>query len=114
MGNLKDLLRLKDIKQKKIALEIGVSQPTVSDWVNGKKIPEGKNLQKLADLLGVEPSVIIGYIPAASSEDEDVMEIRERVRRDPDYRTLFRAAKTAAPEHLRAVTAFLKLLEESN
>lgn len=111
MSTLKELMRLRDIKQKQIAMEIGVTQPTVSDWVNGKKIPEGKNLQKLAKLLDVDPTVILGYSEPKPEEDEDIWEFRERVRRDPDFQLLFRAASKATPEHIRAATAVLKSLE---
>lgn len=113
MGTLKELLRLRDKKQKEIALELGVSQPTVSDWANGKKIPEGKNLTRLANLLEVEPSVILGINEPNKAEDgqDETWLIRERMRRDPDYRILFDAANKATPEHLRAAAAMLKALE---
>lgn len=115
MSALKELMRLRDIKQKEIAAEIGVTQPTVSDWVNGKKIPEGKNLQKLAKLLDVDPAVILGHSETKpEDEDEDIWAFRERVRRDPDYQLLFRAANKATPEHIRAATAVLKSLEPND
>lgn len=115
MSTLKELMRLRDIKQKEIAMEIGVTQPTVSDWVNGKKIPEGKNLQKLAKLLDVDPAVILGYSePKPAEEDEDIWEFRERIRRDPDFQLLYKAIKKASPEHIRAATAVLKSLEPND
>lgn len=110
MTNLKQLLKIKDIKQKEIAIEIGVAQPTVSDWVNGKKYPEGENLTKLAAILDVDPSVILGGSSPNEAHD-DAWEIRERLRRDPDYRILFETAKKASPEHLRAAAAMLKALD---
>lgn len=71
MNTLKKTMRLRGIKQKEIALEIGVSQPTVSDWVNGKKIPEGENLSKLANILGLDPRVILGYAPITEPAPHD-------------------------------------------
>lgn len=41
--------------QKTFADELGVSQPTVSDWVRGEKKPEGENVTKVARALGVKP-----------------------------------------------------------
>lgn len=71
MNTLKKTMKLRGIKQKEIALEIGVSQPTVSDWVNGKKIPEGENLSKLANILGLDPRVILGYAPITEPAPHD-------------------------------------------
>lgn len=71
MNTLKKTMKLRGIKQKEIALEIGVSQPTVSDWVNGKKTPEGENLSKLANILGLDPRVILGYAPITEPAPHD-------------------------------------------
>lgn len=113
MTNLKQLLKIKDIKQKEIAIEIGVAQPTVSDWVNGKKYPEGENLTKLAAILDVDPSFILGGSSPNEAHD-DAWEIRERLRRDPDLRDLYESIKKAKPEHIKAGAAFFKALESQN
>ena len=43
--------------------------------------------------------------------DDDTWALRERYRRDPNYRLLFDAMEKAKPEHLRAAAAMLKALE---
>ena len=58
MNNIKKLLDQKGILQKEFALDIGVSQPTVSDWINNKKDPRGENLRKVADYFGVSTNDI--------------------------------------------------------
>lgn len=55
MNNIRSLIKMRGASQKEFALEIGVSQPTVSDWVHNKKDPSGENLQKIADYFGVSP-----------------------------------------------------------
>jgi transcriptional regulator with XRE-family HTH domain len=51
MKTLKKLYKGKS--QKQLAKEIGVSQPTVCDWVNGHAIPSPKYCKKIAELGGV-------------------------------------------------------------
>ena len=60
MNIVKELRKKKGIQQKELAIEIGVAQPTVSDWESGKKDPSGERLQKLADYFGVDELIILG------------------------------------------------------
>lgn len=58
MPTIKELLKQKGILQKQLALDLGVSQPTISDWINGKKEPTPDNLGKLAEYFQVERNEI--------------------------------------------------------
>ena len=60
MNIVKELRKKKGVQQKELAIEIGVTQPTVSDWESGKKDPSGERLQKLAAYFGVDELVILG------------------------------------------------------
>ena len=61
MNRIKELCMRRGINQKQVALKIGVSQPTVSDWFNQKKNPRGERLEKLCSLLDVTEAAILGY-----------------------------------------------------
>jgi len=50
---MKELLKAKGIKQKWLAQKLGVSEVTVSNWVQEKSYPSKKHLAKLSELLGV-------------------------------------------------------------
>lgn len=50
---LKEILKMKGVKQKWLASKLGVSEVTVSNWVKKKSIPSQTNLEKLSELLGV-------------------------------------------------------------
>ena len=50
---LKELLKLKGVKQKWLANKIGVSEVTVSNWVKEKFIPSDKNYQKISEALNI-------------------------------------------------------------
>ncbi len=50
---LKELLLSKGVKQKWLSSRMGVSEVTLSNWVNGKSIPSPKNVEKLSQILSV-------------------------------------------------------------
>ena len=60
MNIVKELRKKKGIQQKELALEIGVSRPTVSEWESNKKDPSGERLHRLAEFFGVDELVILG------------------------------------------------------
>lgn len=109
MNIVKELRKKAGIQQKELAISIGVSRPTVSEWESNKKDPSGERLKKLAEYFGVDELMILGKGVVDLSDDQD--SIRERLRRDPNYRMLFNAAENAKPEHIRAAAAMLKSLE---
>lgn len=116
MNAVKELRKIAGIQQKELALAIGVSNPTVSEWEHGKKDPTGERIRKLAEFFDVSPAVILCFSPIPGStgekkEDEDIMELREQLRRDPNTRVLFNAARNAKPEHIKAAVAVLKSFE---
>ena len=45
--------------QVEIAQMMGVKQPQVSNWLNGKRIPTASNLIKLADILNEYPEELL-------------------------------------------------------
>lgn len=111
MNRVKELRERRGLQQKQLALEIGVSRPTVSEWEHGKKDPSGERLLKLAEFFNCEPGTILGYMDERPGKiDDDVMDIREQLRRDPNTRILFKAAQKASPEHIRAAAAMLQAL----
>lgn len=57
--NLRSLIDSKGIDQKILADHLGISEMSVSNWVNGVKYPRMPNIQRLADYFGVLKSDII-------------------------------------------------------
>lgn len=61
MNMVRELRIKKGIQAKQLAIEIGVSNATVSDWEHGKKNPTGKRLKRLAEFFGVDEGFVLGY-----------------------------------------------------
>ena len=63
MNIVKELRVRSGMQQKELALLVGVSRPTVSEWEHGKKDPSGERLRKLAQIFNVDIGTILGYSP---------------------------------------------------
>ena len=48
-----------ELTQVEIADIMGVKQPQVSNWLNGKRLPTSQNLVKLANILNYYPEELI-------------------------------------------------------
>ena len=51
---LKEVLKVKGLKQNWLAAKLGVSIVTVSNWCSGKTQPNSVHLEKLTAILGVD------------------------------------------------------------
>ena len=104
------------LNQDQLAELSSLNRVTVAKYESGKVEPGAKALSRIADALEISVDVLLGRNadePQPADQDES-WAIRERLRRDPEYRLLFSAAEKATPEHLRAAAAMLKALEGAN
>ena len=98
MKRIRELREQKGLEQKHLAIDLGVSQPTVSDWESGRKTPSAKRMQLIADYFNVsidyllsrsdDPSPINGQKKTADEESAEEYLRRlliERLQVDPDF-----------------------------
>ena len=72
------MLRLRaGMQQKELAISVGVSRPTVSEWEHGKKDPSGERLRRLSEIFNVDPGVILGYRPFMPEDQKGPVEDAE-------------------------------------
>ncbi|MBR0367398.1 MAG: helix-turn-helix transcriptional regulator [Clostridia bacterium] len=122
MNAVKSLRLRAGMQQKEVALAVGVSRPTVSEWEHQKKDPTGERLKKLAKLFNVSTGVILAMEPIPSSvpetldsdEARELWELREAVRRDPDRRVLFSLAKNGTAAQVRQMVSLLDAMKATN
>lgn len=57
---LRDTLDLLDIKQSELARKTGVTEATISDYINAKKTPRLGVVEKIADVLNVSVDYLLG------------------------------------------------------
>lgn len=60
MNRIKEARIAAGLSQKYVAMTLGVSGPSVSNWESGKTTPTADNLQMLSALLGVSIDYLLG------------------------------------------------------
>ena len=105
MNIVKELRRKADLQQQELAMMVGVSRPTVSEWENQKKDPSGDRLKKLAEIFNVDELVILGALSPAAIEKAPSAE-------GTGLNEFILAFLQANPDKRQAVLEFLQLPEE--
>jgi transcriptional regulator with XRE-family HTH domain len=59
---IRDLREDRDLKQTDVAKGTGIDQRTISNYENGKTIPDAYALVKLADFFGVSVDYLLGRV----------------------------------------------------
>lgn len=112
------LLEKYGVTPYKVSKATGIATATLSDWKNGKSTPKLDKMQKIADYFGVSLDYLLGNEekenPPAQDEQEEMYELLEEMRRNPDIRTMFSLTKNATPEQVRQFIAVIKALRGSN
>lgn len=109
MNNVYTLRSAMAMTQDEFAEFCDVSRISIARYETGADINRA-NAVKIATACGVSVQYVLG-VETKNEEPNEILIMRERLRRDPDYRLLFEAAGKASQEHLRAATAMLKALE---
>ena len=100
MNRVREFRKAIGIQQKELAIAVGVSVPTISEWEHDKKDPSGERLQKLANYFGVEPIEIIssGNYQHRMPSDEEI------------FFALFGNAKNITEEDFQDVKNYVRFL----
>lgn len=101
------------MNQDDLAELASLNRVTVAKYETGKFEPGAQALARIADALETSVDALLGRESSDPVPDDETMQFRERLRRDPNYRTLFKTSLTASPEHIKAAAAMLKALEQN-
>lgn len=112
MNNVLLLRNSMSMTQDEFAERCNVSRISIARYEAGAEINRA-NAMKIASACGVSVEYVLG-VETSPDEQDEVMQIREMLRRDPSYSTLFKTANKASLEHVRAATAMLKALEPND
>lgn len=76
--NLKELRKSKGFTQEELASKVNVVRQTVSKWEKGLSVPDADSLQRIAEVLDVEVSQLLG---AKLETQENKNEVAEQLAR---------------------------------
>ena len=142
--NILNLIIQNRIEQKDLATAIGVSEATVSSWINGTRIPRMGAVSRMCTYFGVSRSAILEdgvdstkkiYIskdmvdalttaikkemgvtaygqPPQYYDNETVQIVTDRLRTNPEYSVLFKAASNLKPEDVEFVTKLIEKMSD--
>lgn len=79
---IRDARKKIGISQTELAALLKVSRQTVSNWENGVTVPDATTLERIADLLHVSISSLLGNIPGEGEEESKAV-IKSEVDSEP-------------------------------
>ena len=112
-SNIKGLREKAGMTQEQLAESIGVNRVTLAKYEADKSAPGAKILSRLAIALHVSQDVITGIGKDITDGDQEIWELREQVRRDPERHYLFSLAKDADIEDVRQAVAIIDALKKT-
>lgn len=98
--------------QVAFAEKMNVSQSTIASWENGTRRPDLDAILKMAELFHVSTDDILGR--QQSRAEEEIWELRELLRRDPERHVLFSLARNAKIEDVRRAVAVIDALKKTS
>lgn len=106
-ANLKRLLELNDKQPADIVRDLGIPFSTVSNWINGLKMPRMGKIEMLAEYLHCEKSDLIedkgDKVPDAYYMNDEARELAQFLFDKPEYKVLFDAARKVKKEDIQFV-----------
>lgn len=109
--NLRKLLSLNDKQAADIVRDLGVPFSTVSNWMNGQKMPRMGNIEMLARYLNCEKSDLIedkaDSVPETYYLNDDARDFAQFLFENPEYKVLFDASRKIRKEDIQFVKDFL-------
>ncbi len=121
-SNIDTMIQQYGMTRKEFAAEVGVSLPTVSDWINHKKVPSSKNVAKIAKILDCSPGYVLdlaplGYpLPGDNNvyQNRDVDDVIEWMHKNPKLGVLFSRSTKLDDDSLDAVIAIVEKINKED
>ena len=110
---IKTMRLSRGLSQSELAEKVGASRSAITMWETDARRPSLDMFDALADVFNVPISAILND-EKQQQEDEDLWELRESLRRNPEMRVLFDAAKDATSKQLKQAVAILEALKASD
>lgn len=129
------LRREKGLSQEEFASAIGCTKQTISNYERNRRKPDYETLEAIADEFNVPMGFFLSEeeqkaklrriyrtydlvdsdtVYGDDSEKDELNELRETLRRNPNMRVLFSTAKDATPKQLKQAIAVLEALKASD
>ncbi len=113
------------LSQRQFALQCNVTNGYISMLISGVNPRTGKPMKpsldtyiKLADGMGITLNELFAAIDdtqvSLPIDDDEIWQLREDMRRNPELRVLYDLQRKATKSELKQMTAFIKAIRSSN
>lgn len=106
-NNLNRLLELNEKQPADIVRDLGIPFSTVSNWINGLKMPRMGKIEMLAEYLHCEKSDLIedkgDRIPETYYLNDDAKDLAKFLFDNPEYKTLFESYRKVKKEDIQFI-----------
>ena len=106
-NNIVKYLDKKGKTQVDLADYMNVSQPTVSNWCKGLKLPRMDKIDKICEFLNISRNELMNEENPTYYNDPEVRELADFMHKNPEYRVLFDASKNVRKEDIEFVKQFM-------
>ena len=105
---LKEALQIRNMKQIDLSVLSGISKQSINSYVSGKYEPKQEALYKMGKALDVSEMWLAGYDipmerPAAQKENDQFVDLVERMQKEKDFRDLIIAISTLKPKQVEVI-----------
>lgn len=104
--NLKMYLELNNKQPVDIVNDLGIPFSTVSNWINGLKLPRMGKIEMLAQYFHIEKSDLLEEKTDSSKDysmNDDARELAQFLFENPDYKVMFDTVRKVKKEDLEFI-----------
>lgn len=116
MNRIKELRARDGLTQGGLAERLKVHQTAVSQWEKEKTMPDIYTLRAMAAMFGVSVDYILGedegQRPSEPAAADGIDALREEIRRRPEMKDLFDAARKVSDDDLRRAVKIIEALSK--
>lgn len=108
--NLKKYLEVNEKQPVDLVRDLKIPFSTVSNWINGVKLPRMGKVEMLADYFGIEKSDLLEDKTGVDDHyylNDDTRELAQFLFDNPEYKVLFDGVRKAKKEDLEVIRALL-------
>ena len=106
-----NLCMKKGMSANAVAKELKIASGTVSEWKNGKRIPQAATLKKIADFFDVSVDYLLGKATEPDKTgNTELEEYLEELRTRPEMKMLFNLTKNATKEDVEKAVKIIETM----
>lgn len=108
--NLRKYLERDGKQPADLVRDLKIPFSTVSNWVNGVKLPRMGKVELLAQYFGIEKSDLLEEKPSGYYYDEETARLAQEIFDNKDLGFLMSASRKMSPEDLKALRTMAEAL----